>query len=91
MTKKSNISVRYSKIDLEILIKVLQCYVNETIDILGHKCTVETARYIDPVLTQLKRRWGTSEPQIIAAAMYNYGYIEGIRAERARRKQAAQA
>ena len=88
MTKQPNRRIRYRKNDMELLIKALQSYVNKTIDILEYKDTSKTANYIDPVLAQIMHKWGTSDLQIIAAAMYDYGYIEGIRAERMRRKTA---
>lgn len=67
------------------LLKSIHFYAEEMVNILGYSNFNEIMIYIDPVLTLLKRRWETSDQYIIAAAMYNYGYIEGKSDERKRR------
>lgn len=67
------------------ILKCVHLYAEEVVDILGFSIFSEIMMFIDPVLTLLKRQWETSDPNIIAAAMYKYGYIEGKSDERQRR------
>lgn len=87
MGNKTKPSVRTS-LDKEVrrtIVKAIHNYAVEMVNILGYSNFNEIMIYIDPVLTLLKRRWETSDQYIIAAAMYNYGYIEGKSDERKRR------
>lgn len=67
------------------VVKAMHNYAVEMVDILGFSNFNEIMIYIDPVLTLLKRKWETLDQYIIAAAMYNYGYIEGKSEERKRK------
>lgn len=67
------------------ILRSVHLYAEEMVDILGYSNISGTSVYIDPVLTLFKRRWEVSDQNIIAAAMYNYGYIEGKSDERKRR------
>lgn len=83
--KKSSARNFYSRKDRTLLMKVMESYAKETVDILGHSIITETIAYISPVVDCLKRQWNTNHPSIIAAAMYEYGYMEGKNDERKRR------
>lgn len=67
------------------LMGIVHAYAVEVVNILEHSRFDKIMIYIDPVLTLLKRQWETSDPNIIAAAMYKYGYIEGKSDERKRK------
>lgn len=87
MGKKLKFSPRtyFSKKTRNNLIGVIHAYAVEVVNILEHSRFDKIMIYIDPVLTRLKCEWGTSNPNIIAAAMYKYGYIEGKSDERKRK------
>lgn len=60
-------------------------------DILMHQCVgLFLSKPVQWVLQELKRRHkGESSEMFMRIDMFNYGYIMGIRAERARRKERA--
>lgn len=79
MGKKLKFSPRtyFSEKTRKKLMGLVHSYAVEVVNILEHSRFDKIMIYIDPVLTRLKCEWGTSDPNIIAAAMYKYGYIEG--------------
>lgn len=87
MENKTKVPVRsrFSGKTRRRLLKSVYLYAEEVVDILGFLNFNEIMIFIDPVLTRLKCEWGTSDPNIIAAAMYKYSYIEGKSDERKRK------
>lgn len=58
------------------------------LDLLGHQYITPAADLIEP-LVDLYELKGSKDPCIFYIQLFNYGYIEGKRAERARRAKKA--